>query len=137
MVTPRKRDPYTVPLSPTFARLLLRYQEELSKVKAAGGPSFSELLFNANPFRILSGGLSPRGLEMIFSEFGQKFGIQVTPKSLRQACIFTWLHQGHEDGPIKEWLGVAPSYSLRPYQERMTLNFYRTSPLPYPPTPDQ
>lgn len=133
LVAPRKRDPYTVPLSPTFAKIFPSYLKALHFFKDQDQLDFPELLFNANPFRILSGGLSPRGLEMIFAEFRQKLGIQVTPKSLRQACIFHWLHQEKEEALIKEWLGLAPSYSLKIYQEHMSHHIYKKTFLNYPP----
>ncbi|MFI5391555.1 MAG: hypothetical protein ACHQYQ_09350, partial [Bacteriovoracales bacterium] len=50
--------------------------------------------------------------------------IEITPKNLRQSCIFKWLHQEHSEDLIKEWMGVAPSYSLKIYQDLMEKNYY-------------
>ncbi len=85
---------------------------------------FDQLLFNANPYRILAGGLSARGLEIIFEEFRKKLMITLTPKSLRQACIFKWIHQGKSDSVIKEWMGVAPSYGMKLYKEHASQHLY-------------
>ncbi|MBT3585642.1 MAG: hypothetical protein HN509_12120, partial [Halobacteriovoraceae bacterium] len=54
-----------------------------------------------------------------------KLIINLTPKSLRQACIFKWLQQGEKEGTIKEWMGVAPSYSLKLYKEHAAQHLYR------------
>ena len=81
---------------------------------------FDSVLFNANPYRILSGGLSSRGIEIIFEEFRKKLMIECTAKSLRQACIFKWLKQKHKDSQIKEWLGLAPSYNLKMYKDHLS-----------------
>ena len=116
MVIPRKRDPYSIPIDPIFNEIFDRYQRLLPEGKAFGRLDFPELLFNANPFRVLRGGLSPRGLELIFEGFRHALEIEVTPKSLRQAAIFNWLGKNHTDALIKEWLGVAPSYSLKLYR---------------------
>ncbi len=43
--------------------------------------------------------------------------ITLTPKSLRQACIFKWIQQERNTSLIKEWLGLAPSYDLKLYLE--------------------
>ena len=50
--------------------------------------------------------------------------LKLTPKSLRQACVFKWLQQGINDNQIKEWMGVAPSYSLKLYKEHINQNIY-------------
>ena len=120
IITPPKRDPYSVPLPQIFRIVFNSYIESLNKY----GWGQEHLLFNANPYKILSGGISPRGLEKVFEEARNKLLIGPTPKSLRQACIFKWLHAGHSDGLIKEWMGVAPSYSLRPYKDFMEKYYY-------------
>jgi len=79
--------------------------------------SFDNLLFYANPYRIISGGLSARGIEIIFEDYRNKLMITLTPKSLRQACIFKWIQQQKSVNLIKEWLGLAPSYDLKLYLE--------------------
>lgn len=119
-----KRDPYTIPLPPIFKLVLEEYLLKLSDMKIKSAVNFDELLFNANPYRILSGSLSPRGLEVIFEEYRKKLQITLTPKSLRQACIFKWLTQAHPDTLIKEWMGVAPTYSLKLYKEHMMSHIY-------------
>ncbi len=119
-----KRDPYTIPLPPIFKTVLEEYLLKLSDMKIKSATNFDELLFNANPYRILSGSLSPRGLEVIFEDYRKKLQITLTPKSLRQACIFKWLTQDHNETLIKEWMGVAPTYSLKLYKEHMLNHIY-------------
>lgn len=119
-----KRDSYTIPLPPITSLVFDRYLELLNTFKKKDNLEFNELLFNANPYRILSGGLSARGLEIVFEELRKKLMITLTPKSLRQACIFKWLGQDKADNLIKEWLGLAPSYSLKLYKEHMSSHIY-------------
>lgn len=119
-----KRDPYTIPLPEVFLQVWERYEAALALEKERAGLSFDTILFAANPHRILAGGLSPRGMEVIFEEIRRKLMITLTPKSLRQACIFKWLKQGMTDSTIKDWLGVAPSYSLKPYRESLKDHIY-------------
>lgn len=124
MVVPPKRDPYTVPLAKVFNPVFQGYKTLLNQVKSESQIEFDEVLFNANPYRILSGGLSPRGLEIIFEELRNKLGITLTPKSLRQACIFKWLCQNIKHSLIKEYMGVTPSYSLKLYKSHLENNLY-------------
>lgn len=124
LVHPPKRDPYTVPLPEMAIQVIRKYQTQLKAVMAHQGLAFDELLFNANPYRIISGGISARGLEILFEEMRTKLVLHLTPKSLRQACIYKWLHQGHPETLIKEWMGVAPSYSLKPYRESLKDHLY-------------
>ena len=124
MVDHPKRDPYSVTLPEIFPFVYKEYLELLEKQKSESQIEFDQLLFNANPYKILSGGLSPRGLEIIFEELRKKLMLTLTPKSLRQACIFKWLHQSHTDTVIKEWMGVAPSYSLKLYKEHLDKYIY-------------
>ncbi len=118
LVRPWRRDPYSVPLPIQFRPVYEKYLESLHPMKALSQVEFSALLFNANPYKILRGGLSPRGLEIVMEEYRSRLLIQMTPKSLRQATIMKWLNQGHSDSQIKEWLGVAPSYDLAQYKLR-------------------
>ncbi|MCO4793513.1 MAG: site-specific integrase [Bacteriovoracaceae bacterium] len=127
MVDHPKRDAYTIPLPQVFEEVYQTYLDELAPMKKSSNIEFDEVLFNANPYRILSGGLSPRGLEIIFEDFRKKLSIKLTPKSLRQACIFKWLQQGHSDNLIKEWMGVAPSYSMKLYKDHLENNAYDDS----------
>jgi site-specific recombinase XerD len=124
MVHHAKRDPYTIPLPNVFITIYEEYLLALDEMKRKSGLDFDEVLFNANPYRILSGGLSPRGLEIIFEEFRKKLMLTLTPKSLRQACIFKWLHQNVKDTTVKEWMGVAPSYGLKLYKEHLDQHIY-------------
>jgi site-specific recombinase XerD len=124
LITPTKRDPYTVPLPRIFHEVYTNYTLLLDEIKKESGIEFNEVLFNANPYRILSGGLSPRGLEIIFEELRNKLSITLTPKSLRQACIFKWLCQDQKPTLIKEWMGVTPSYSLKLYKSHLKDHLY-------------
>mgnify|MGYP003981350195 CR=1 FL=1 len=119
LVTPLKRDPYSIPLGPYTVEVIKEYIELLDAQKERDHQEFSELLFNGNPFHIISGGISPRGVEIMFEDYRRKYDVVATPKSLRQSCVFKWLHLGRSDSLIKEWLGVAPSYSLKLYKSHM------------------
>jgi site-specific recombinase XerD len=119
-----KRDAYTVPLPTIFNEVYTNYIKEVDQLKSHSQIEFDEILFNANPYRILNGGLSPRGIEIIFEDLRKKLIITLTPKSLRQACIFKWLQDEVNDNLIKEWLGVAPSYSLKLYKDHMSKHLY-------------
>lgn len=121
-----KRDPYSIPLNAIFSKIFTQYKNCLEDEKKISKIEFPELLFNANAYKILSGGLSPRGIELVFKDFKSKFKIEVTPKNLRQSCIFTWLHQKKTDSLIKEWLGVAPSYSLGLFKKHAEQHVYST-----------
>lgn len=114
-----KRDPYSVPLPPAFNKDYLYYRARIQEHLGAGGIDFEELLFNANPYKVLSGGLSPRGTELIFAELRRELKIDLTAKSLRQSCIFKWLNLNINHATIKEWLGVTPAYSLELYLEEL------------------
>lgn len=112
-----KRDAYTVNLPKIFEKVYADYMLVLEEMKRKSQLSFDNLLFYANPYRIISGGLSARGIEIIFEDYRNKLMITLTPKSLRQACIFKWIQQQKSVTLIKEWLGLAPSYDLKLYLE--------------------
>lgn len=112
-----KRDAYTVVLPKIFEKVFADYLAILDEMKGRSQITFDNLLFYANPYRIISGGLSPRGIEIIFEDYRNKLMITLTPKSLRQACIFKWIQQEKSVTLIKEWLGLAPSYDLKLYLE--------------------
>jgi site-specific recombinase XerD len=112
-----KRDSYTVPLPKVFERAYADYLVILEEMKRKSQISFDNLLFYANPYRIISGGLSSRGIEIIFEDYRHQLLIILTPKSLRQSCIFKWIQQDKNTSLIKEWLGLAPSYDLKLYLE--------------------
>ncbi len=119
LVRQKKRDPYTVPLPHSTQKLLSDYRMQLRSFQQEAQLYFELLFFNANHYKILAPGLSPRGIEILFKQLSALLGNSeiLTPKSLRQAAIFWWLDQEIPETTIKEWLGVAPSYSLRPYRE--------------------
>ncbi|MEI8346910.1 MAG: site-specific integrase [Pseudomonadota bacterium] len=117
MVSPPKRDPYTIPLPEIFNHIWEEYSTLLTKMKMDAALTFDEALFSANAYQIIAGGISPRGVEILFEEYRKKLMIVLTPKSLRQACIFKWIQEKKNDTSIKEWLGVAPSYGLGPYKD--------------------
>lgn len=119
-----KRDAYTVTLPLVFKKVFANYQAILEEMKNKSQISFENLLFYANPYRIISGGLSPRGIEIIFEDYRNKLMITLTPKSLRQACIFKWIQQEKSVSLIKEWLGLAPSYDLKLYLEHASQFLY-------------
>jgi site-specific recombinase XerD len=112
-----KRDAYTVALPKIFEKVYADYLVILDEMKQKSQITFDNLLFYANPYRIISGGLSARGIEIIFEDYRNKLMITLTPKSLRQACIFKWIQQQKNVTLIKEWLGLAPSYDLKLYLE--------------------
>lgn len=129
MITQTDREPYTVPLPELFSAVFDKYLPDLEKMKTQSKLTFDEILFHANPYQIISGGLSPRGLEIIFEEFRKKLMINLTPRSLRQACVFKWLQQKKKESLIKEWLGLAPSYSLKPFKDHLMDYLYNEESL--------
>ena len=123
LLIPEKGNPHTVPLPDIFHQVFSLYKKHLRPFKK---PVFKEILFNANIYAILSGGLGPRGVEVIFENWRNLLGIDsLTPKSLRQACIVTWLGQDVPAGTIKEWLNLAPSYGLAPYEHCLEKHSFR------------
>lgn len=122
---PPKRDSYSVPLLPHTVEILRGYEKLLSSEKKRSHQNFDEVLFNANAHRILSGGLSSRGLELLFKNWSNELGIEMTPKNLRLACVFRWMHEKHPDGLIKEWMGVAPSYQMKGLKEEKNNYIYQ------------
>lgn len=112
-----KRDPYSIPLPKLFNRDFKIYKELYLAQMKSEEIEFDELLFNSNPYRMISGGLSPRGTELLFEEWRRKLKLEITAKSLRQSCIFKWLNQKINETTIKEWLGVAPNYTLELYTD--------------------
>lgn len=114
-----KRDPYSIPLPSSFNKDFISYKNLYTQFLKKEELTIEQLLFNANPYKILSGGLSPRGIELFFEEIRKHIKSDVTAKSLRQSCIFKWLNQNISHATIKEWLGVTPSYSLDLYLEEL------------------
>jgi site-specific recombinase XerD len=114
LVRPPKREPYTIPLSTHFKTLWKEYKAEL-EAQWPGPGEVQFVLFNANPHRILSGTLSPRGTELFFEEIRKILKIEITARNLRQACVFRWMCEQVSESQIKEWLGVAPDYDISLY----------------------
>lgn len=112
-----KRDPYSIPLPQAFNKDFQFYKTKLQEHLHSSDLEIDELLFNANPYKILSGGLSPRGTELFFEDLRKILKSDMTAKSLRQSCIFKWLNMNIPHVTIKEWLGVTPAYSLELYLE--------------------
>jgi integrase len=112
-----KRDPYSIPLPSIFNKDFQFYRGKLLEYLKTIDFEIEELLFNANPYKILAGGLSPRGTELFFEDLRREMKTDMTAKSLRQSCIFKWLSINIPHATIKEWLGVTPSYSLELYLE--------------------
>lgn len=119
MVEHPKRDPYSIPLPPIFSDDFLPYKKMYAEHLKNEGLEIDELLFNANPYRILSGSLSPRGTELFFEDLRKEIKSDITAKSLRQSCIFKWINLNVPHTTIKEWLGVTPAYSLELYLEEL------------------
>jgi site-specific recombinase XerD len=117
MVEHPKRDPYSIPLPSIFNKDFQFYRAKLQEYSKTMDFEMEELLFNANPYKILAGGLSPRGTELFFEDLRGEMKTDITAKSLRQSCIFKWLSTNIPHATMKEWLGVTPSYSLELYLE--------------------
>jgi integrase/recombinase XerC len=111
----KRQEPYTVPLpaylKKTFALYFKLLQEEMRK----DNYFFDQVFFNSNAYKIISGGISARGLEDIFHKISESLKITITPKSLRQTAALHWLSSGHSTATVKEWLGVAPAYNISLY----------------------
>jgi site-specific recombinase XerD len=114
LITPNKRDPYSVPLMNSSIKLITKYLKlrELLQKTTRDEP----LLFNANAYQIMSSGMSARGIELVFKQYARAFGEGFNAKNLRQACIIRWLLQDKSITNIKEWMGVEPNYSMSLYQ---------------------
>ena len=117
MIAHEKKDPYTITMPVQFGALFEVYSDQLERGKQRDQIEFSQLLFNANPFRILKGGLSSRGIEVIFKDLSKAMSFQITARNLRQSCIFKWIGNGVPLSRIKEWMGVQPQYSLKPFED--------------------
>ncbi|MCB9091013.1 MAG: tyrosine-type recombinase/integrase [Halobacteriovoraceae bacterium] len=128
IIASSKRDPYTVPMTGALANIFTQYLQTLAEVKNDQELEFPEFFFFANNYKIIRGGLSPRGIEDIFQKISKNTDIKVTPKTLRQSCIVRWLVQKKPDSSIKEWMGVAPSYSLNNYKTYIKENKENSGP---------
>jgi site-specific recombinase XerD len=119
MINHPKRDTYSIELDENFEKYFTYYQGLVEEQKNKNNIDFENLFYNGNPYKILAGGLSPRGIEVLFKEFSKSLATKVTAKNLRQACVFKWIAQKKKDSTIKEWLGVQPAYSLKPFHDLM------------------
>lgn len=117
LVVPDKKEPYMVSMNEVFSSIHEEYQELMKLQKSKNQIDFDDYLFNGNPYRILRGGLSSRGIEITFKELSKKLDTKLTAKSLRQACILKWINMNKVDSRIKELMGVQPQYSLAPYKK--------------------
>lgn len=115
MVSPPKRDPYSIPLNEYWSSVIKDYLEHLKIAQDKSQMHFEDFLFNANAYQILSGGLSARGIELIFNELSTQYKYKMTARDLRQSCIFKWILMQVPNSTIKERMGVKPNYSLKPF----------------------
>jgi integrase/recombinase XerC len=116
LITNNKRqDPYTVPLPAYFKKTFSEYFKLLQEEMKKDNFFFDQVFFNSNAYKIISGGISARGLEDIFHKLSEALKLNITPKSLRQTAALHWLSRGESIATVKEWLGVAPSYNISLY----------------------
>jgi site-specific recombinase XerD len=108
MIKNSQQETISVPLMPSSVPLIEKYLPYTVD---------DFLLFNANAFKAFSGGLSPRGVELIFKNLSRQFKTSLTARSLRLSCIYRWLMENKNESTIKEWMGVAPDYSLSHFKE--------------------
>lgn len=115
----KKRDPYSIPMPATFKKNILHYFELLNKEMVRDDYFFDHVFFNSNAYRLISAGISARGLEDIFHKMCESLKLDpiMTPKSLRQTAALHWLASNTPSSTVKEWLGVAPSYSMTLYYQ--------------------
>ena len=116
-IHPPRRGPYTVPINGRYASVIRNYFAILSTEQMKDQIEFPQIFFNSNSFKLISGGISPRGIEDIFKRISSAAGVAMTPKSLRQSAVFRWLKEKHPLTNIKEWMGVAPSYNFSLYAQ--------------------
>lgn len=125
LIQSKRRDPYTIPFPNEFRSTLQRYCKILHEEMNLDNFYFEQLFFNSNAYKLISGGISPRGVEDIFHKMCEATKLDITPKSLRQTCALKWIQEEHAPATIKEWMGVAPSYSmnlfLKTFEEKKVL----------------
>ncbi len=117
LIVPEKREPFTIPLSKKCLDYIKEYKPLLNAQKDKDQIDFDDLFFNGNPYKILRGGLSARGIEIFFKDLSNKLQMDISARSLRQSCIFKWHNQNVPESTIKERMGVQPQYSLGPFQK--------------------
>lgn len=111
----KRQDPYTIPLPHYFKSTFTQYFKLLQEEMRKDDYFFDQVFFNSNAYKIISGGISARGLEDIFHKTSEALKISITPKSLRQTAALHWLSSGNSASTVKEWLGVAPAYNISLY----------------------
>lgn len=114
IVTPNKRDPYSLPLHKGFVDYYEDYQKELRKLQLG---HTNHLFLAANRHTFMNRPLSDRGVDLIFEHIRSRLNIKMTPKNLRQACITSWFNRGESLTNIKKWMGVAPNHDLSSYEQ--------------------
>jgi site-specific recombinase XerD len=117
-----KRDPASIPMPDSITPLYQKYSKLRDELSAKNDLEFDDVLFNANPFRILAGGLSPRGIELVFKIWATTYKTEITARNLRQAAIFRWLSLKKSAASIREWLGVTSFYDLKDYESLIKEN---------------
>ncbi len=118
LIKPKRKDPYSIPISYEFKPLYSRYITALYKLESSFPPfTLSSLFFNANQHRPIGAKLSMRGIELIFFQWEKEYDVKITPKSLRQAGIMRWIQLGESSSQIKNWLGLSKHYSLAPFKK--------------------
>lgn len=114
LVTPNKREAYSIPLLEIFIPF---YKEYLKTLKALGKGETDHLFLAANHYALLDRPLSGRGVDLIFEGYRSRLRIDINPKNLRQACIMRWFNEEVPIENIKEWMGVAPNHDLSSYDD--------------------
>jgi site-specific recombinase XerC len=117
LIQPPRRSSYSIPINGKYAALIRNYFATLSVEQVKDKIEFPQIFFNSNSFKLISGGISPRGIEDIFKRISSATEVAMTPKSLRQSAVFRWIKEKHPLVNIKEWMGVAPSYNFSLYSQ--------------------
>ena len=117
LIQPPRRGSYSIPLNGKYAALIRNYFAFLTIEQNKDQIDFPQIFFNSNSFKLISGGISPRGIEDIFKRISSTTQLAMTPKSLRQSAVFRWIKEKHPLTNIKEWMGVAPSYNFSLYSQ--------------------
>lgn len=115
VTTTKRQEPYTIPLPGQFKKTFIKYFKILQEEMKKDNFFFDQVFFNSNAYRLISGGISSRGLEDIFHKISETLKMSITPKSLRQTAALHWLAKGQSQATVKEWLGVAPAYNISLY----------------------
>lgn len=113
----KRREPYSIPIPSAFKKTFKTYFNLLNEEMIKDDYFFDQVFFNSNSYRLISAGISARGLEDIFHKMCEtlKLEIAITPKSLRQTATLHWLAENTPVSTVKEWLGVAPAYNISLY----------------------